>query len=78
MKALMPTEQFAAWQRQQEESKQFWRTLNGPAQRPLGANADEWLLFLEENKDALPFLAVQIAEAIGAATVIKNDNQEQR
>lgn len=67
MKTLMPAEQYAAWQRQQEASKEFWRTLNGPAQRPLGANADEWHLFLEENKDALPFLAVQIAEAIEEA-----------
>ena len=34
--------------------------------RPAGANADEWHLFLSENKDALPFVAVQIAEAIEA------------
>jgi hypothetical protein len=64
MKSLMPAEQFAAWERQQQASKEFWRNLRGPAQRPLGSNADEWHLFLEENKDALPYLAVQIAEAI--------------
>ncbi len=67
MKALMPAEQYAAWQRQQEASKEFWRTLNGPAQRPLGSNADEWHLFVEENKDSSTYLAVQIAEAIDDA-----------
>ena len=34
--------------------------------RPSGANADEWHLYLSENKDALPMLAVGIAEAIEA------------
>lgn len=67
VKALMPAEQYAAWQRQQEASKEFWRTLNGPAQRPLGSNADEWHLFVEENKDSSTYLAVQIAEAIDDA-----------
>jgi hypothetical protein len=67
MKTLMPAEQYAAWQRQQEASKEFWRTLNGPAQRPLGSNADEWNLFVSENKDATAYLAVQIAEAIEEA-----------
>jgi hypothetical protein len=33
---------------------------------PTGSNADEWHLFLSEYKDALPFVAVQIAEAIEA------------
>ena len=67
MKTLMPAEQFAAWQRQQEASKEFWRTLNGPAQRPLGANADEWNLFVSENQNETAFLAVQIATAIEEA-----------
>lgn len=67
MKALMPAEQYAAWQRQQETSKEFWRTLNGPAQRPLDSNADEWHLFVDENKDSAAYLAVQIAEAIDDA-----------
>lgn len=35
--------------------------------RPLGSNADEWNLFVLENKDATEFLAVQIAEAIDEA-----------
>lgn len=64
MKSLMPPAQYEAWKRQEETSKEFWRTLRGPAQRPLGSNADEWHLFLDDNKDALPYLAVQIAEAI--------------
>ena len=34
--------------------------------RPVGSNADEWHLFLSEHTDALPFVAVQIAEAIEA------------
>lgn len=67
MKALMPAEQYAAWQRQQESSKEFWRMLNGPAQRPLGSNADEWNLFVDESKDNSAYLAVQIAEAIDEA-----------
>lgn len=67
MKALMPAEQYSAWQRQQEASKDFWRTLNGPAHRPLGSNADEWHLFVDENKDSPAYLAVQIAEAIDEA-----------
>lgn len=36
-------------------------------QRPTGSNADEWALFLQEigvPSDHLPFVAVQIAEAI--------------
>jgi hypothetical protein len=34
--------------------------------RPIGSNADEWQLFLSEHKDDLPFVAVQIVEAIEA------------
>lgn len=34
--------------------------------RPKGSNADEWAMFLAEHKDAAPFVAVQIAEAIEA------------
>lgn len=67
MKALLSPEQFAEWERRQAASREFWRTLKGPAQRPLGSNADEWHLFLDEYKDALGFLAVQIAEAIDEA-----------
>jgi hypothetical protein len=67
MKALMTPAQYAEWERQQQTRREFWRTLRGPAQRPLGANADEWHLFLTENKDALAYLAVQIAEAIEEA-----------
>lgn len=33
---------------------------------PEGSNADEWQLFLQENKN-IPWMAVQIAEAIEAA-----------
>lgn len=67
MKSLMPPAQYEAWKRQEDVSKEFWRTLRGPAQRPLGSNADEWALFLSENIDAIPYLAVQIAEAIEQA-----------
>ena len=67
MKALMPAEQYAEWQSQQDASKEFWRTLNGPAQRPLGSNADEWHLFVDENKGSAAYLSVQIAEAIDEA-----------
>lgn len=74
MKTLLAPEQHAAWRRQQEVRKEFWRTLNGPAQRPLGSNADEWHLFLDEHKDALPYLAVQIAEAIDEAERRGNGN----
>lgn len=35
--------------------------------RPEGSNADEWHLYLSENKDALGMVAVGIAEAIEAA-----------
>jgi hypothetical protein len=38
--------------------------------RPQGSNADEWHLFLSENKDALPMVAVQIAEAIEARRTV--------
>lgn len=34
--------------------------------RPQGSNADEWHLFLSENRDALPYVAVQIAESVEA------------
>ena len=67
MKALMTPAQFSEWERQQEARRAFWRTLKGPALRPDGANADEWHMFLSENKDALGYLAVQIAEAIDDA-----------
>lgn len=67
MKALMKPEQYAAWQRQRTAQREFWRTLKGPAQRPIGSNADEWNLFLEEHKGESAFLAVQIAEAIDEA-----------
>lgn len=55
---------FAALQKDQEELRQ--RIFPPPSMmtRPTGSNADEWNLFLVEHKDALPFLAVQIAEAI--------------
>lgn len=43
------------------------RNDNWSSARPRGSNADEWQLFLAEHHDALPFLAVQIAEAIDAA-----------
>lgn len=64
MRALMSSEQYAEWKKQYDARTEFWRTLKGPAQRPLGSNADEWHLFLSENADALAYLAVQIAEAI--------------
>ena len=67
MKSLMSADQYTAWERQQEASREFWRTLHGPAQRPLGSNADEWNLFVSEHKDEPAFLAVQIAEAIEEA-----------
>ena len=35
--------------------------------RPAGSNADEWSVFLEEHEGSIPFVAVQIAEAIEAA-----------
>jgi len=35
--------------------------------RPHGSNADEWNLFLDQNKDAPEFAAVQISEAIEEA-----------
>lgn len=35
--------------------------------RPAGSNADEWHMFLSEHKDALGYVAVQIAEAIEEA-----------
>jgi hypothetical protein len=59
--------QFADHERREKVRQEFWRTLNGPAQRPLGSNADEWQLFLSEHQDACPYLAVQIAEAIEEA-----------
>lgn len=64
MRALMSSEQYTEWKKQYDARAEFWRTLKGPALRPLGSNADEWHLFLTENTDALAFLAVQIAEAI--------------
>lgn len=42
-------------------------TLDEQFTRPSGSNADEWHLFLSEHTDALPYMAVQIAEAIEAA-----------
>ncbi len=35
--------------------------------RPEGSNADEWHMYLSENKDALGMIAVGIAEVIEAA-----------
>lgn len=35
-----------------------------PPPRPIGTDADQWQLFLAEHRAALPFLAVQIAEAL--------------
>lgn len=68
MKVLMTPEQYANWKRQQDTSREFWRTLQGPAQRPLGSNADEWNLFLAENTHmSTGYFAVQIAEAIEEA-----------
>ena len=67
MKALLSPEKFADWERQEETRREFWRTLRGPAQRPLGSNADEWNLFLSENREATAYLAVQVAEAIEEA-----------
>lgn len=67
MKALLSPEQFAEWERNEETRREFWRTLQGPAQRPLASNADEWNLFVSENKDETGYLAVQIAEAIEEA-----------
>lgn len=48
MKSLLPAEKYEKWKRHEQTRKDFWRTLNGPAQRPLGSNADEWHLFLDE------------------------------
>ena len=59
--------QFADWERREEARREFWRTLNGTAQRPIGSNADEWHLFLSEHNGLLGYLAVQIAEAIEEA-----------
>ena len=68
MKALMTPKQFYEWQHRTEQQREFWRTLQGPAQRPLGSNADEWHLFLSENKECnAGYFAVQIAEAIDEA-----------
>jgi hypothetical protein len=67
--ALLGPEKFSEWKRTQEVRKEFWRTFRGPPQRPLGANADEWNLFLSEYKDALTFLSVQIAQAIEQAEI---------
>lgn len=67
MRTLLSPESFAAWERQRKASEEFWRTLRGPAQRPLGSNADEWNLFVAENMDNPAYLAVQIAEAIEEA-----------
>jgi hypothetical protein len=39
------------------------RTMTGPT----GSNADEWHLFLSEHPGGLPYVVVQIAEAIDAA-----------
>jgi hypothetical protein len=67
MKTLMTPDQYADWERREQTRREFWRTLQGPAQRPLGSNADEWNLFLSEHPDATGYLAVQIAEAIEEA-----------
>jgi hypothetical protein len=34
------------------------------SERPSGTNADEWNVFLSEHADALPYVAVQIVEAL--------------
>lgn len=50
-----------------------WVTANDPTsvktptERPAGSNADEWHLYLAENTDALPMVAVGIAESMEAA-----------
>ena len=67
VQTLLPPDKFAEWERRQEVSRAFWRTLNGPAERPLGSDADEWNLFVSENADSPAYLAVQIAEAIEQA-----------
>ena len=67
MRTLLSPESFAKWEREQETRREFWRTLRGPAQRPLGSNADEWNLFISENKNETGYLAVQIATAIEEA-----------
>jgi len=67
MRTLLSPESFAKWEREQKTRREFWRTLRGPAQRPLGSNADEWNLFVSENKNETGYLAVQIATAIEEA-----------
>lgn len=71
LKAIMPPAEYAAWERQQQASREFWATFGqrryDPSRRPEDSNADHWALFLKEHKDATSYLAVQIAEAIDAA-----------
>jgi hypothetical protein len=67
MRSLLSPEAFAKYEREQETRREFWRTLRGPASRPLGSNADEWNLFIAENKDETGYLAVQVAVAIEEA-----------
>lgn len=62
---LMTPEQREAYR--QRKAKGIAALLKGNPGRPAGSNADEWHLYLSENKDALPMVAVQIAEAIEAA-----------
>lgn len=52
-----------SYRQQQDEA---WRQMFAQPYigRPEGSNADHWHLFLSEHKDALPYVAVQIAEAI--------------
>lgn len=41
--------------------------------RPQGNNADEWGVFLEEYEGCIPYVAVQIAEAIDAAAATRKE-----
>lgn len=59
--ALMRPKDREAYRRRQAAS--FLRRTEVPS----GSNADEWHLYLAENTDALPMVAVKIAEAIEAA-----------
>jgi hypothetical protein len=45
---------------------------------PSGSNADEWRLFLDENKDFPDYVAVHIAEAIDAAVLAERERIARR
>lgn len=67
MEALMTPEQREMFRQRKAQTSAFIRALDAfPV--PTGSNADEWHVYLSENKDALPMVAVQIAEAIEAAS----------